>query len=97
MCQETGSIDSKIEQSSFIEVGEFKVVPFIIGSQNIPKFGKLQDTTKVKIRLLCLRIPSITSDILVSFSSPSNLEGFTDEFFFEICKSFCILNWDLFK
>ncbi len=80
-----------------LDLEKFKIVPFITGTQSIPKFGKFQDTFKVKIRLLCLRIPTISSDILISLSSPIELEEFSDECFVEICKSFRILDWDLFK
>lgn len=97
LCNETGAIDPKIESSGFMDLNEFKDVPFIIGTQNIPKFGKIQDTSTVKIRLLCLRIESVSSDILVSLSTPIDLEIFTDELFVQICKSFCIVDWKLFK
>ena len=98
LCEETGTIESQIEKNDILDFDGFKKIPLIIGTQNIPKFGKLQDTTAVKIRLLCLRIPSITSDILISLSSPiTDFEVFSDDFFIEICKSFVVLKWDLFK
>lgn len=97
LCQETGSNESVIEQSGKLDIGEFTDVPFIIGNQQIPKFGKVNDSTSVKIRILCLRIPSISSDILISLSAPINFECFTDESFIHICKSFRIQNWSLFK
>lgn len=98
MCQETGSVKSEIETTGDLEIGQFKKVSFIFGSQSIPKFGKLQDISKVKIRLVCLRFSEISSDILISSSSSQNsLESFSDEIFMEICNSFCIRDWNLFK
>lgn len=97
ICQETGSTNSTIEKCDKIDISEYKNVSYIIGTQNIPKFGKQDDSTSVKIRLLCLRIQSISTDILISTSSPKDFECFTDESFIEICKSFKILNWSLFK
>jgi len=97
LSQETGSVKSEIETTGKIDIEQFKNVSFLIGTQNIPKFGKLQDIFAVKIRLLCLRIPEIYSDILISSSSQSVSETFSDENFMEICKSFCIRDWTLFK
>lgn len=70
---------------------------YIIGSQIIPKFGKHQDSSKVFIRLFLIRIASITSDILISFSNNESDSIFNDESFFETCKSFKIHDWSLFK
>jgi hypothetical protein len=97
LCQETSSVKSEIIKSDSLDIGQFKNVSFLIGTQSIPKFGKIQDITSVKIRLLCLRIPEISSDILISSSSQFDSEAFSENIFMEICESFCIHNWTLFK
>jgi hypothetical protein len=44
-----------------------------------------------------LRIPQISSDILISFSYQKESKVFSDDLFIEICQSFCIHDWSLFK
>ena len=100
--ESTGTLDLDINDGTIDEFDsktspDFVTNSYIIGSQSIPKFGKLKDTSNVCIRLMLIRIPSISSDILISFSNNEYDFTFTDELFFETCKSFSIKNWSLFK
>jgi hypothetical protein len=70
---------------------------YMFGHQNIPKFNKDEDITKVKIYLFCMLLSNVLTDVLISLSIPINFDCYSDEDFVKIFKSFKVTDWSLFK
>jgi len=89
------------------------VKKIVLGKQIISKFNEKDADAKnvVNIYLAVIRVPSIETDILISYNCPVYIgsksssrtqsvegqENISDEIFNQLIKSFNVVDWDLFN
>lgn len=71
LAEDNGAVSSDIALLATAHVSQGGDVGLLVGTQNVPKYGKLDDVTTVRLALGCIHLNEHGTDVLVTFNAPS--------------------------